>query len=188
LGFRWGTAVALAVIVVASVVAGFSLFKGSKTQFSTRIVVCGEAGLARVVEDAVEKSGLQVSVAVWREGMRFEGREVLVVNVSSCTEAGSLLASALLAGDPVLLVGRPWEVSAAIKSQHRILMVYPLPKVNVTIIYFVRVVRTLSTTTVYGSEGYIVAPEVNYWKGVTVDSMASAVRFALSRLKAGGPH
>ena len=191
MGKAWLYAIiVLAVITVAAVSYLWRVHGSSSSSTPQGLIVavydCGNTSLFRLVEEAASKVNGSLMVVEYREGVQ---PSILVVDAQQCFGAGlagraaRVLAGVLLRGGVVLLVGRPWEVSSIIKAQHRVLMAYPLPKVNMSIIYYVRVVKVLTETVVAGEKGVVVAPEVNYWKGVSLHSMVSALEFALRALR-----
>ena len=126
--------------------------------------------------------GLNLSTGVVEPGAPLPpGVRVLVVDAEACRpwlrEAAQSLAMALREGATALIVGRPRRVSALIKAQHRVLMAYPLPYINETIIYAIHVVRFDPINR------SLATPEAAYWKHPSPQTMRKALEFVLTHFQ-----
>ncbi len=97
------------------------------------------------------------------------------------------VAAVLESGGAVILVGTPRQVSWVFKNETRVVMAYPLPYTNSTIVYALRVagyrweIVTLPTTV---TTVRMAVPEVKYAKGVNPEAFRTVLRVALSWLNA----
>jgi len=112
------------------------------------------------------------------------GLVAYVGDAASCAtrSLAETVASILSSGGTVVLVGTPRQVSWVFKNETRVLMVYPLPATNSTIIYAVRVTGYRYETATIGGRATpirLAVPEIKYRIGLGVDQMVDVLRTIL---------
>ncbi len=143
---RAGSWPLLLIVLLGAVAAAAVLLLGHRLQAQRPMVAyapCLRPGALRLLEEAAGRLGLRLeplgldAVASTRSPPR-----VYVVDASRCPVRGAAEAAAnvLWWGGVVAAVGTPREISRMFHSERRVIMPYPLPYTNATIIYVIHVV------------------------------------------------
>jgi len=142
------------------------------------------------LQAAAERLGLRV-VRLEPSKAAAEPPKIYVGDAATCSvkPLAEAAAAVLEEGGVAVLVGRPREISWVFKNETRVIMAYPLPYTNQTIIYAVRVVGyrwetlTLPTTTTVR----MAVPEVRYERGISAEAFYRVLATAATWVNATAP-
>ncbi len=138
--------------------------------------------------DALREAAQRLNLRVAEVGLgELASRgSIVVVDAERCPlrEAADAVAEALLHGKVAVIVGTNREISRLFKSQQKVIMAYPLPVVNTTVVYVVQVVG-YTVTQIMGRTVNMSKPQVFFAEGVTVGSFKKALGMALRWLHMG---